>query len=143
MSNRLTEIKATLAKITPGPWKVVREDSNLWIMGKNSLPIPCDTRRKHGEENAAFIAAAPQDIAALVAFAEKLREGLEYVKNDNENPLGFATDSQVAEHFLELADAALTNLTAAPTKDAKSASDAAGGDSGALAGIGGEGGNGR
>ena len=122
MSNRLDEIKERLAKITPGPWEAASAASGnggKWTLTEWFVRQPEDDVSiaaeiidpKTGEPskaNAAFIAAAPQDIAALVAYAEKLREGLEYVKNDNENPLGFATDSQVAEHFLELADAALT-----------------------------------
>ena len=82
---RLAEIQARLAAATPGPWGVI-ETTGEWFHIGCHLPDSLPVAKVHsvhsgygnkGEPsaNAALIANAPTDLAALLAYVEQL-EGL-------------------------------------------------------------------
>ena len=77
----LDAIKERLAKATPGPWAVCKRPANsTWVQGGTIGSVPHGSRvadtcvlGPNYAHDAAFIAHAPTDIAALVAEVERLR----------------------------------------------------------------------
>lgn len=63
---QLQQIRDRLKAATPGPWTVVHELLNCWIP-------EVDGPMAIGENDAEFIAHAPEDIAALLAEVERRR----------------------------------------------------------------------
>jgi hypothetical protein len=91
--NDIAAIKARLAAITPGPWTQWVEHGSVYageitrnephcLTGGHTLVAECiddfddDGHEVPWEANAAFIAAAPQDIAWLLRDRERLRAAL-------------------------------------------------------------------
>ena len=94
---QLNTIKQRVEKTTPGPWIVAPEkcgpegqsvyesDSFGWICEVGD-PYPRGNNRP--QENMEFIAHAREDVPALVAEIERLREALEFYANaDNYEPV--------------------------------------------------------
>lgn len=73
----LEPIKARLAAAAPGPWYVTSEDGIGDERGAAIAVGPYGVGID--EPDAALIAHAPTDIAALIAEVERLRDGLESV----------------------------------------------------------------
>ena len=72
----LDEVKARYEEATPGPWSAhipSPAKSGVWIVGNGWSIAVCDTRTNgQCERDAAFIAAAREDIPRLVALVERL-----------------------------------------------------------------------
>ena len=76
---RVGEIEARLAAATPGPWNVYRNDRevNMWVLsGDGSLECNLGYLGNRPENDAEFIAAAPADVAYLLAELRKAHEAL-------------------------------------------------------------------
>jgi hypothetical protein len=75
----LEPIKARLSEATPGPWRA----SNPWgyerlrVISAPGGPVSTAYNDVDGFNNADFIAAAPEDMAALIAEVERLRSEME------------------------------------------------------------------
>lgn len=79
----LLDIEKRLKAATPGPWELF-EDYHCIV---TSVTIPCLAECSHypstvssrlqAEDNAAFIAHAPEDVAALIAEVKALRHRVE------------------------------------------------------------------
>lgn len=80
----LDPIKARLAAATPGPWTPVEThkqsatDSffSVAVVGRREVRATIPSQARPDERDAALIASAPADLAALVAEVERLREAL-------------------------------------------------------------------
>ena len=91
----LEPIKERLAAATPGPWEMSYDADDKWTSitgqpyddGGQWLVCP-EVATCEGEPDAdsTFIAHAPEDIAALVAEVERLREQVEAVKKIVRSP---------------------------------------------------------
>jgi hypothetical protein len=89
----LSSIKQRLKAATPGPW--TKHEHIKDADGNHSIAIPCaimrargmpsnaqiDASMREGSANAEFIVHAPEDIEALVACVEVMREALEGMLN--------------------------------------------------------------
>lgn len=73
--DRLADIEARLAVATPGPWEVVDYE----VMATDIDIADCQTLA-----DAELIAHAPADLAALVAFARRVRAVLDDHVSTNE-----------------------------------------------------------
>lgn len=92
----LAPIKERLAKATPGPWRVWRDPDptkvrataveTAWCHGDIEGDTELITDYLPTDADATFIANAPEDIAALVAEVERLREQVEAVKKIIRSP---------------------------------------------------------
>lgn len=75
---RLQEIKDRLEKATPGPWKIEETNVGWGLLARNDVEGEFGLLTYQdgfdGKEDAEFCAAAPTDIADLVAEVEALRE---------------------------------------------------------------------
>lgn len=63
---------------TPGPWEVGQNSQKTWVQGVGNL-VGCHLRncdRKHRNNNARLIAAAPELLAALLAMIEGDKEAI-------------------------------------------------------------------
>jgi hypothetical protein len=67
----LEPIKARLAAATPGPWAASSPWGELRVVSAPNGPVST-ANDAGGFNNADFIAAAPEDMAALVAEVERL-----------------------------------------------------------------------
>lgn len=88
--DRIEEIRARLEKITPGPW--VWDEPGSWhglearvfvpdpygVVAQ--IPIEAWRPRSIGRANAAFIAAAPEDVSFLLSQLERARLIVERVR---------------------------------------------------------------
>lgn len=67
---RIEEIRARLAEITPGPWAVETDGARVWHMGSGGTICEVNFDQQTGDhqpgEDQAFIANAPSDIAYLL-----------------------------------------------------------------------------
>lgn len=71
-NDELNAIESRWAAATPGPWTV---DESTPSLGYDVDPLPVGIRKAFGQfEDAAAIAAAPTDIAALIAEVRRLQE---------------------------------------------------------------------
>ena len=79
---RVGEIEARLVAATPGPWKTVRYDLSLYVEAESGElnPINLGYVGNRPENDAAFIAHAPADVAYLLAELRKAHEALERVE---------------------------------------------------------------
>lgn len=91
-AERIVEIKAREGKATPGPWGVFQEcrgKKRVGIATKRSIEdvgaeeldviVDCDGSGIRWEADAAFIAAARQDIPDLLAEVERLQRVTRYL----------------------------------------------------------------
>ena len=78
----LAEVKARTLRATPGPWSSHNPSpakSGTWITGNGWSIAVCDTRTNgQCERDAAFIAAAREDIPRLLAIVERLSEHVDW-----------------------------------------------------------------
>lgn len=126
-AEQLQVIKERAKYATDGPWKVVKsEDSGVqigtaWEHGQLKAGVPIVTTG-HGKDgvtvyinhvNAEFIAHAREDIPALIAEVERLREALQFYAKEStywyvENPGGkLLKDSRINKDLGSLARLAL------------------------------------
>ena len=94
MTLDLDPIRARLAAATPGPWEVdeCSEETTVIVAGSD-LTIICSELWQgwEGTQDAALIANAPTDMAALVAEVERLRESVQRVREVHQ-PRPYADD---------------------------------------------------
>lgn len=107
----LEPIKARLAVATPGPWHVEPEDTACGSFVARMPGIYIEPEHQHlapAGNDAALIANAPADIAALVAEVERLRTFIDkavmprYCEMFEELGLGDPTTSVVVEEAARL-----------------------------------------
>lgn len=76
---QLNAIKERVAKATPGPWEYDNEERGIWNNGGFNYLGTVTLSHVDAE----FIANAREDVPALVAEVERLRETLAFYANGN------------------------------------------------------------
>ncbi|MCS5499840.1 hypothetical protein NY607_01815 [Lysinibacillus sp. A4] len=86
---QLNAIKDRMSKATPGPWKVAYDTDDrdhvvdIWFDGEdNGYAEIHDNGFGNAPDNAKFISHAREDVPALVAEIERLREALEFYADE-------------------------------------------------------------
>lgn len=86
---QLNAIKERVAKATPGPWKIDRNSddcdfiTDIWFNQDGDHVEVHDKSIFQSVLNAKFIACARDDVPALVAEVERLREALQTIAEHN------------------------------------------------------------
>lgn len=87
---QLNAIKERVANATPGPWKVAYDTDDrdhvvdIWFGGEDNGHAEIhDNGFGNAPDNAKFISRAREDVSALVAEVERLREALQTIAEHN------------------------------------------------------------
>jgi len=101
-AEELQAIRERAEKATPGPWHFDADDMDIWCRNDGgSFPLTTTIAKALEDEDRyfdfEFIAAAREDIPALVAEVERLREALEGMANtDHDDPHWYMEQAEQA-----------------------------------------------
>lgn len=67
----IVELRALMAKATPGPWEVIADSLDVWAVNERVSAYPWAYKTDRGRANAALIVAAINALPELLAAAER------------------------------------------------------------------------